>query len=381
MARTVLEVAQSAALREGLLNNIASVANPTSNFERHFSEVLQVAGRALSSELPWVELVKTYFVQLVADKDYYELPADFLAPVYDTYWQTSQSWPAKGPMSPSEWMNRKFGWTATGPYTNWNITGSSTTGTFRIDPKPTSSGEVIAFQYLSSAWTRPASAWTASTVYTSSSYVYINELRSQYGGWTSVSDTWTYSTSYAVYVPSGAASIYSVGDLVKLTQGSIVKYFQIASVSDTSLALASVGRVTTVATAAISSIYYSKPIKTMPPELTILKSNENATCGTLSPTLHNGYFDQVILWAPQSYERFVADTDVVLIDDELLALGTIWRYLRSVGKPYEEKKQEYENSVREHFTSNKGARTLCMSVQDSILLISYYNIPDSGIGL
>lgn len=383
MARTVLEVAQSAALREGLLNNISSVANPTSNFEKQFSEILQVAGRSLTSEFPWVELVKTYFIQLVADKDYYSLPADFLAPVYDTYWQTSQNWPVTGPMSPQEWMTRKFGWVATGPYSNWNVTGSASTGTFRIDPIPETSGDVIAFQYISSAWTRPTNTWTELTPYTTSSYVYVNEIRAEYGSWTAVTGSWTYSSAFAVNVPSGAASIYSVGDLVQFTQGTsaTIKYFQISAVADTSLTLASVGAVSTVANQAISNIYYSEPQKTMPPELTVLKAGSSATSGTLSPTMHNGYYDQVVPWTPQSYERFVADTDVVLIDDELLALGTIWRYLRSTGKPFEDKKAEYEAAVREHFSSNKGAKTLCMSTPNFIPLVSYYNIPDTGIGL
>jgi len=274
MSLTILQVAQSAALREGLLNNISSVATPVSNFEKQFSEILQVTGRHLTHEFFWSELVKTHFVQLISDIDYYPLPADFLAPVYDTTWNTSQSWPVQGPISPQEWMTRKFGWIASTPYNRFKVNGSSTLGTFTVEPKPDSStdGQVIAFQYVSSAWCRPTSAWTASTAYTTSSYVYTNEVRAQYGGWTAVSDTWTYATAFSVAVPSGAESIYTVGDLVKLTQGSNVKYFQIASVADTTLVLASVGNVSTVANAAITSVYFSTQTKQMPPEIRLAKS-------------------------------------------------------------------------------------------------------------
>lgn len=378
MAQTILQVAQSAALREGLLNNISTVATPVSNFEKQFAEIMQVTGRHLTHEFAWPELIKTHYCTLVSGQDYYTLPNDFLAPVYDTYWNTDQRWPGKGPMSPQEWMTRKFGWVASSVYTRWKVTGSATTGTFIVEPKPDSStaGQVITFQYLSSAWCRPASAWTASTAYTTSSYVYTNEIKSAYGGWTSVTDTWAYLSASTVTVPSGAASIYSVGDIVKFTQSSTVKYFQISGVADTVLTLVPVVSTVTVANSAISSIYYSEPETTLPPELTILLAGNSATSGATSPTLHNGYNDGTVAWTVQAYDRFKADTDVPLLDGELLALGAVWRYLRATGKPYEEKKAEYDEHIKEHFSFSKGARALNMSGTEGIPLLGYYNVPD-----
>jgi len=382
MALTILQIAQSAALREGLLNNISSVATPTSNFEKQFSEILQVTGRHLTHEFFWTELIKTHFITLIDGQDYYPLPADFLAPVYDTTWNTSQHWPVQGPMSPQEWMTRKFGWIASTPYNRFNVRGSSTSGTFIVEPKPDSStdGQVITFQYMSSAWCRPTSAWTASTAYTTSSYVYTNEAKIQHNGWTSVSDTWAYASASTITVPSGAASVYTVGDMVKLTQ-TTVKYFYITAVADTELTVVGTASTYTVANAVISSVYYATQNQTMPPELTVLKAGNSTTSGATSPTLNTGYSDTAVRWVVQSYERFLADTDICLLDEELLALGTVWRYLRAQGKPYEEKKAEYDAHVREHYTYNKGARTIAMSSQDTIPLINYYNIPDSGIGL
>lgn len=74
-------------------------------------------------------------------------------------------------------------------------------------------------------------------------------------GWTPVSVTWTYLSASSVTVPSGAASLYQVGDRVKFTQ-TTVKYFDVSAVTDTTLTFF-VNTDYTVANAAISSIYYS----------------------------------------------------------------------------------------------------------------------------
>lgn len=74
-------------------------------------------------------------------------------------------------------------------------------------------------------------------------------------GWSSVSDSWSYASANTVTVPSGAASLYQVGDRVKFTQ-TTVKYFVITAVADTVLTFA-VSTDYTVANAAISAIYYS----------------------------------------------------------------------------------------------------------------------------
>ena len=74
--------------------------------------------------------------------------------------------------------------------------------------------------------------------------------------WLKVEDTWAYATATTITVPSGAASLYSVGDKVKLTQ-TTVKYFYIVGVADTVLTVTG-GSDYTVANAAITLPNYSK---------------------------------------------------------------------------------------------------------------------------
>jgi hypothetical protein len=76
------------------------------------------------------------------------------------------------------------------------------------------------------------------------------------GGWNLVKDTWAYLSASAITVPSGAASLYTVGDYIMLTQ-TTVKYFNVIGVTDTVLTVTG-GDTYTVANATISTPYYSK---------------------------------------------------------------------------------------------------------------------------
>lgn len=73
-------------------------------------------------------------------------------------------------------------------------------------------------------------------------------------GWIPVSDTWTYTSATTITVPSGATSIYSVGDKFKLTANSVVLQGYIVKVEDTKLTV--VGNPLTNHT--FSNISYSK---------------------------------------------------------------------------------------------------------------------------
>jgi len=82
---------------------------------------------------------------------------------------------------------------------------------------------------------------------------------SKNSGWIPVSDSWAYasadSPTFTITVPTGAASIYSVGMRIKLTQ-TTVKYFIITAVADTVLTVYG-GTDYTLINAAISAISYS----------------------------------------------------------------------------------------------------------------------------
>jgi hypothetical protein len=55
------------------------------------------------------------------------------------------------------------------------------------------------------------------------------------GGWTPAAGTWAYASATTITVPSGAASIYSIGQKWKLTSNGVVLYGYITNVADTLL--------------------------------------------------------------------------------------------------------------------------------------------------
>lgn len=78
------------------------------------------------------------------------------------------------------------------------------------------------------------------------------------GGWVEIPDgSWSYASSTTITVPSGAASLYAVGDQVRLKQGGGYKYFFVTGVADTTLTVRA-GTDYTVANAAITNAAYSK---------------------------------------------------------------------------------------------------------------------------
>lgn len=75
-------------------------------------------------------------------------------------------------------------------------------------------------------------------------------------GWSAVSDSWSYASATTITVPSGAASLYQVGDKLKIDNAT-TKYFYIIGVANTTLTVSG-GSDYTVANSAISNIYISR---------------------------------------------------------------------------------------------------------------------------
>ena len=78
---------------------------------------------------------------------------------------------------------------------------------------------------------------------------------------------------------------------------------------------------------------------------------------------------------------WVADDDTALLDEELMQMGLVWRFLKSKGLPYEEEYNEYEIIVRSAMSHDKGHSDLYLAsrVSDSFL-IDHDNIPDTNYG-
>jgi len=64
-------------------------------------------------------------------------------------------------------------------------------------------------------------------------------------------------------------------------------------------------------------------------------------------------------WAQSSggtpQEKFQADTDVSVINEELITLGVVYRWLLSEDQPYQEVKREFEDKAWEYYKTDQSA--------------------------
>lgn len=75
-----------------------------------------------------------------------------------------------------------------------------------------------------------------------------------------------------------------------------------------------------------------------------------------------------------------ADTDVGIVDEDLIFLGTRWRMMRRLGMSYEEEKAEYDNELDQAISRDGGAPMLKLYGRDRYRLIGPDNVPDTGFG-
>jgi len=79
--------------------------------------------------------------------------------------------------------------------------------------------------------------------------------------------------------------------------------------------------------------------------------------------------------------KFTLDTDVSLVDEELMTLGLIWRFRRAKGLEFEDERREYTTQLALLRAADGGARTLSMNSRTvQSLSLTNPNISDSGYG-
>ena len=87
------------------------------------------------------------------------------------------------------------------------------------------------------------------------------------------------------------------------------------------------------------------------------------TSGATAPTHISGSAsDGGVIWvyADQGYTRWQADTDVGILDEDLMKQGLVYRYKESKGLPWAKAEREYENAVARRIGRDGGAQVLNM---------------------
>ncbi len=78
--------------------------------------------------------------------------------------------------------------------------------------------------------------------------------------------------------------------------------------------------------------------------------------------------------------EWLADTDVGILDEDLLMLGVRWRVYRRLGMAYQEELSEYETEVNKALAADGGAAILDLAPADRLTLIGPWNLPETNFG-
>ncbi len=302
------------------------------------------AGRELADRVNWAALtVENVFV--ANGTSTYTLPADFRSMVNDTLWDRSRFWRMRGAMSPQQWQMFKssiIGRATIERRWRLRLANGDPAGAvvqFEIDPPIT--GDVTStfvYEYVSKNW-------CASTVNKQAVSVTGNALI--YG-----------QSVYGTGVYNGSAG-YLLGDRITLALGTF----------------------TSPAVVVVTGVFAGG----------VIASTEILTSGTYTDVPINPVGQQsttgigtgatfTVSWGNATQSDWMADTDIALLDEDVIELGIIWRLLRRLGLDYSEELDEYERRADLLVARDGGTATLDLAPYDRLTLVGPYNVPETGFG-
>lgn len=227
---TALSIAQDIVNSNGITPPITTLVGNSSDITVILLQKLNDALGTIANETEWPQTIRLASITLATGVDSYALPTDFDSFSSDTVWNQNDRWPMRGPISPEEWNQRKYGFSASQVRQKFRIKGATDKVLF-ITPTPDSgdNGHIVSFEYQCGVWARPKT-WVTSTAFAAATYCWYNGniYYTSAGGTTgatppthtagSVSDgavTWTYQLiSYKGFVADTDLAIFDE-DLVK----------------------------------------------------------------------------------------------------------------------------------------------------------------------
>jgi hypothetical protein len=110
-------------------------------------------------------------------------------------------------------------------------------------------------------------------------------------------------------------------------------------------------------------------------------TSAGGTTGATAPT-PSALNDGGVVWTSvtDAYDEFLADTDVSHLDEGVVALGVEVGYLAAKGLPYAHLAAKYNADARTAYGQQKGARVLSLSPQPNSIMLTPWNLPDTGYG-
>lgn len=150
----------------------SSVYSSTDREIQLLMALLNLEGTEVRAKYVWPVLNKEYTFNTVAGVSAYALPTDFDFECFNTHWDRTSKWALRGPLDAQTWQARKSGIVTVLPRYGFRVRGASSTP-LNLEPVPDAVKQLV-FEYQSDNWVRPATEWTASTVFAAGSYCFSN---------------------------------------------------------------------------------------------------------------------------------------------------------------------------------------------------------------
>lgn len=146
---TLLDIVRRAAGEMGLPKPSAVVGTTDIQTQQLF-DFANATGADLAEHHPWTALQTLATVSTVAGQADYDLPSDFAGFIADTGWDRTNQWRLIGPETPQADRAIRESGMVDPTYRRFRILGD----VIRINPTPSTNGEVLVYEYVSSHWAR-----------------------------------------------------------------------------------------------------------------------------------------------------------------------------------------------------------------------------------
>jgi hypothetical protein len=160
---TVLSVAQDVLAEIGEFEIPGSfVGNSSATAKQVLAIANRVGNEVAREKEDWSWLLTSYTFTTTNGTANYDLPSDYRYIVNATWWDRTNYWQIFGPATPEQWQTLKSGIVTNGVRRWFRIQD----GDFYLHPTPTTTGDTIAYEYLSNAWAVATDGTTKKTSFT-----------------------------------------------------------------------------------------------------------------------------------------------------------------------------------------------------------------------
>jgi len=413
---TLLSIAQKCTQRLQLIDPATFYGSTNNNYILLLA-MINRATDEIADDFDWPELVRFYPFKLIDGLESYPLPGDYDRRLDETLWNQDQHWPLIGPVTPQVWEQYINGFITTLPRQRFRVKGA-TDNQFFINPTPDGvAGQTMVYEYITKNTRRPKT-WAANTAYTTAApYVFYNGLILQ-------------CVVNGTSDNAGLPPLYGIDNTVRWDAIPDYVASQVYYENDLFLANSKVYKVTTSGLSSASSPSVTSGSETLGTAIFEyvatpstwaggtaysaddyaianshgLKCTQGGVSGRTAPKFYAVYGAVstntgnqapalvtkkiadgagALVWnIYESEYTFTADTDEVLLNNQIIIDGACWRFLQARGFEYQLDMKIALDQLDTTKSKLMGASSVNMGYRSYAWpwCIGFWSTPESGYG-